>query len=196
VTRPLAPRPRPRQRGRSSAQAKNEVDLSARVLALPHTPRGKVEAQMSPRSPHALDGAGLDELRGEWRRLYHSEPPRLSRDLLVRGISYRIQELEHGGLGKATRRKLKTLARMFRTEGRVAPDPGLSLKPGARLVREWHGRTHAVTVTEDGFEYAGASYPSLTKVAKAITGAHWSGPRFFGLVRAGAAHPSDKNHNG
>ena len=61
------------------------------------------------------------------------------------------------------------------------------LKPGARLVREWHGRTHTVTVTEDGFEYAGASYSSLTKIAKKITGAHWSGPRFFGLVRGGQA---------
>ena len=128
----------------------------------------------------------LDELRREWRRLYRSEPPRISRDLLIRGIGYRLQEIQHGGLGKSTRRKLKTLAKMFRTTGRVAPDPGLSLKPGARLVREWHGRTHTVTVTEDGFEYAGMSYPSLTKVAKKITGAHWSGPRFFGLVRAGA----------
>jgi Protein of unknown function (DUF2924) len=75
---------------------------------------------------------------------------------------------------------------MFQTTGRVAPDPGLSLKPGARLVREWHGRTHAVTVTDDGFQYADMSYPSLTKVARKITGAHWSGPRFFGLVGAGA----------
>jgi hypothetical protein len=129
-------------------------------------------------------GASLDDLRGEWRRLYRCEPPRISRDLLIRGIAYRRQELKHGGgLGKATRRKLKTLAKMFRTTGRVGPDPGLSLKPGARLVREWHGRTHTVTVTEDGFEYAGVSYPSLTKVARKITGAHWSGPRFFGLVR-------------
>ena len=138
----------------------------------------------------------LDELRREWRRLYHSEPPRISRDLLVRGIGYRLQEIEHGGLGKATRRKLKTLAKILRTTGRVAPDPGLSLKPGARLVREWHGRTHTVTVTEDGFEYAGTSYPSLTKIAKKITGAHWSGPRFFGLVRAGAPRPSDGDDNG
>jgi hypothetical protein len=125
----------------------------------------------------------LDELRQEWRRLFYCEPPRLSRDLLVRGIGYRLQELQHGGLGKATRRKLKTLAKMFRTEGRVAPDPGLSLKPGARLLREWHGRTHTVTVTEEGFDYAGVTYPSLTKIAKKITGTHWSGPRFFGLVR-------------
>jgi hypothetical protein len=134
----------------------------------------------------ALESASLDMLRREWRRLYRCEPPRISRDLLLRGIAYRRQELAHGGLGKTTRRKLKTLAKMFRTTGRVSPDPGLTLKPGARLVREWHGRTHTVMVTEHGFEYAGASYPSLTKVAKKITGAHWSGPRFFGLVRAGA----------
>ena len=133
-----------------------------------------------------LEDASLNELRCEWRRLYCSEPPRISRDLLIRGISYRLQEIEHGGLGKSTRRKLKTLAKMFETTGRVAPDPGLSLKPGARLVREWHGRTHTVTVTEDGFEYAGTNYPSLTKVAKKVTGAHWSGPRFFGLKRTGA----------
>lgn len=144
----------------------------------------------------ALEGLSLDELRREWRRLYHSEPPRISRDLLRRGIGYRLQEIQHGGLGKATRRKLKTLAKMFRTEGRVAPNPGLSLKPGARLVREWHGRTHTVTVTEDGFEYADRSYPSLTKVAKKITGAHWSGPRFFGLKPANATRPSNGGDNG
>ena len=135
----------------------------------------------------------LDELRREWRRLHNCEPPRLSRDLLARRIGYRLQELQHGGLNKSTRRKLKTLAKMFRTEGRVAPDPGLSLKPGARLVREWHGRTHTVTVREDGFEYAGLTYLSLTKIAKKITGTHWSGPRFFGLMRSGASHNGGDN---
>ena len=63
--------------------------------------------------------------------------------------------------------------------------PSLSLKPGARLVREWRGRIHTVTVTEDGFEYTGTSYPSLTKIANKITGGHWSGPRFFGLAASG-----------
>ena len=115
---------------------------------------------------------------------------------MIRGGGYRLQEIQHGRLGKSTRRKLKTLAKMFRTEGRVAPDPGLSLKQGARLVREWHGRTHTVTVTEDGFEYGGTTYPSLTKIAKKITGAHWSGPRFFGLVRAIALQQRDGGDNG
>jgi hypothetical protein len=150
----------------------------------------------SPRSPRALDDASLDELRREWRRLYRSETPKLSRDLLTRGIGYRLQEIRHGGLGKSTRRKLKTLAKMFRTEGRVVPDPGLSLKPGARRGREGHGRTHTVTVTEDGSEYAGTAYPSLTKIAKKITGAHWSGLRFFGLVRLAPQYRRDGGDNG
>src|ERR1035437_2815955 len=140
--------------------------------------------------PVGRDGARLAELRREWHRLHHSEPPRISRDLLVRAIGYRLQELEHGGLGKTTRRKLKTLAKLFRTTGRIGPGPVLSLKPGARLVREWHGRPPTVTVTEDGFGYAGTSYPSLTKIAKKITGAHWSGPRFFGLLVTGKERPS------
>ena len=178
MTRSLPPRPRRlRRRGPSSAQSEQEE-------------------RASPAPPAAPDGADLEELRRKWQRLYCSEPPRLSRDLLIRGIGYRLQEIQHGGLGKSTRRKLKTLAKMFQATGRVSPDPGLSLKPGARLVREWHGRTHTVTVTEDGFEYAGVSYPSLTKVAKKITGAHWSGPRFFGLKPTAAPRPSNGRDHG
>ena len=61
-------------------------------------------------------------------------------------------------------------------------------------MREWHGRAHSVTITEDGFEYAGANYPSLSKIAKKITGAHWSGPRFFGLPGTGEGRPSGKSN--
>jgi len=157
-----------------------------------NTPNSAPE-RLSPGSEGNLARASLDALRREWRRLYRCEPPRISRDLLLRGIVYRRQELAHGGLGKTTCRKLKTLAKMFRTTGRVAPDLGLALKPGARLVREWHGRTHTVTVTEEGFEYAGTSYASLTKIAKKITGAHWSGPRFFGLLRANNSEKATGN---
>ena len=167
----------------------------------PSRAHGDKPANTKRRSPPpaqlaAPEAADLNELRCEWRRLYCREPPRFSRDLLIRGISYRLQEIEHGGLNKSTRRKLKTLAKMFETTGRVAPDPGLSLKPGARLVREWHGRTHTVTVTEDGFESAGVSYPSLTKIAEKITGAHWSGPRFFGLKRTGALRSGNGDGHG
>ena len=55
------------------------------------------------------------------------------------------------------------------------------LRPGTRLVREWNGRTHVVDVSEDGFAFDGKTYRSLSAIAKRITGAHWSGPRFFGL---------------
>jgi hypothetical protein len=140
-----------------------------------------------------LERANLEELRREWRRLYCSEPPRVSRDLLIRRIGYRRQEIQQGGLGKSTRRKLKMLVKMFKTTGRVAPDPGLSLKLGARLIREC--RTHTVTVTEEGFEYAGVSYSSLTTIAKEITGAHWSGPRFFGLKAAKGTRPGHGDDN-
>jgi Protein of unknown function (DUF2924) len=92
-----------------------------------------------------LRSLGLEELRREWRRLNHGEPPRISLDLLVLALGYRLQEIAHGGLGKATRRKLQTMAKALQTTGRVGPAPSLSLKPGARLVREWRGRTHTVT---------------------------------------------------
>jgi hypothetical protein len=126
------------------------------------------------------------QLREEWRRLYRGQPPRLSRDLLIRSIAYRLQEIAYGGLSKATQRKLDALARELERKGTIAVTSDLSLRPGARLVREWRGRTHTVVVTEDGFEYGNKVFPSLTKIAHSITGAHWSGPRFFGLIRRDA----------
>jgi hypothetical protein len=134
------------------------------------------------------------QLRTEWRRLYRNHPPRLSRDLLVRTIAYRLQELAYGGLSKATQRKLIALTNELQTNGGIAPDPGPRVRPGARLVREWRGRTHTVVVTEDGFEYVGKIYSSLSKIAQAITGAHWSGPRFFGLNRSEAIAAVQPQH--
>jgi hypothetical protein len=131
----------------------------------------------------ALPALSPAELRSEWRRLYRSQPPRLSRDLLIRAIAYRIQELRYGGLSKTIRRKLATLVTAPQSEGEIAPEPVQKISRGARLVREWNGRTHTVTVQEEGFTYGGRSYRSLTAIACEITGAHWSGPRFFGLAR-------------
>ena len=99
-----------------------------------------------------------------------------------------MQELAYGGLSKATQRKLAVLSKELKLKGRVVVTPDLSLRPGARLVREWRGRTHTVVMTENGFEYVGEVFPSLTKIARAITGAHWSGPRFFGLIRKRASN--------
>ena len=154
-----------------------------------------VNARAIERELDRIRSLDIEQLRGEWRRLYHSNAPKISRDLFVLALGYRFQEIEHGGLGKSTRRKLQTVAKALRKTGRVGPMPSLSLKPGVRLVREWRGRTYAVTVTENGFEYSGTSYPSLTKIAKKITGAHWSGPRFFGLPAQSAQRPNQESRD-
>ena len=128
-----------------------------------------------------LEGLGRTELREEWRRLYRSPAPSLSRDLLVRALAYRMQEMAQGGLPRATLRKLSPSGTKATEEDGAAGSRRveLDLRPGSRLVREWHGRTHTVVVTAGGFEYAGANYRSLSQIARLITGARWSGPRFF-----------------
>ena len=130
-----------------------------------------------------LPNLGSADLRQEWRRLFRIEPPRLSRDIIMRAIAYRLQEIVHGGLSKAMQRRLAALASEFGIEGRVAALPPPKIKPGARLVREWQGRTYTVNVVESGFTFEGKTYRSLTSIAFEITGAHWSGPRFFGLTK-------------
>ncbi len=89
-----------------------------------------------------------------------------------------------GGLSAAAKRKLRDFAEQLETGDGTAFDPGIVLKPGAKLLREWGGDTYVVIALEDGFEFEGRRYRSLTKIARVITGAHWSGPRFFGLKRA------------
>jgi hypothetical protein len=141
-----------------------------------------------------LETMNTAALQVEWRRLFRSQPPSLSRDLLMRAIGYRYQEIACGGLGKAAARRLRTIADAAeaapadKAASSAGDDrPGTSrpvLMPGVRLVREWHGRTHSVTVTDAGFDYAGRSYRSLTEIAREITGTHWSGPRFFGICGA------------
>ena len=137
-----------------------------------------------------LQKMDLASLRQTWRRWYQTPPPRRrSRDLLIRGIAYRIQEKAHGGLSRSTQRRLRTLARAFAGSGRVAADTGPGLRPGTRLVREWRDQSYVVTVTEGGFEYGGQTHASLTAIARQITGAHRSGPRFFGLQTARKTAP-------
>jgi hypothetical protein len=133
----------------------------------------------------ALDGLSTHDLRIAWRRLHRDKPPRcMSRDLMIRAIAYKVQERTRGGLAPAARRRLRAVVGEIQTKGPGAFDPGIVLKPGARLVREWGGHMHTVIVHEDGFDYDGERYGSLTKIASRITGAHWSGPRFFGIRKA------------
>jgi hypothetical protein len=97
------------------------------------------------------------------------------------GIIYQLQERAYGGLSTATARKLEQAGADSLSRGSVTPAPPISLRPGTRLVREWHGVTHMVLIHADGIEWRGQRYHSLSLVARKITGARWSGPRFFGL---------------
>jgi hypothetical protein len=136
------------------------------------------------------------ELRGEWQRLHRMPPPmRLSGDLLVRGITYKLQERAYGGLSIATARKLEQAAADSLSRGSVTPAPPISLRPGTRLVREWRGVTHIVLIHADGIEWRGQRYNSLSRVARKITGARWSGPRFFGLRRQQSDTTSSAREN-
>lgn len=139
----------------------------------------------------ALAAMDLAELQALWPRLHGAAAPRLSPELMRLALAYRLQERAHGGLTGKTARRLRTLQETLRTGGTVAVETGVRLKPGATLVREWHGRTHAVTVVEDGFRYRDQRYRSLSAIAREITGARWSGPRFFGLRRETGSRDDD-----
>jgi len=89
-------------------------------------------------------------------------------------------------LSRALQRRLQTLSAEFEN-GAACSDSGIILKTGTTLLRQWRGHTHTVLVGEDGFEYEGRRYRSLSVIAERITGAHWSGPRFFGLTRRAGA---------
>jgi hypothetical protein len=123
------------------------------------------------------------ELRSEWRQLHGMQPPKsLSRDLLLRGITYKIQERAFGGLSKSALRRIAATTPVT-SPGATRKVATAHVKPGTRLVREWNGQTHTVLVHADGVEWRGKRYRSLSVVAREITRAHWSGPRFFGLKR-------------
>ena len=132
-----------------------------------------------------LPTMSAQELRVAWRGLRCGDPTAgSSRDLTIREIAYKMQERAHGGLTPAIKRRRRALAGEMETNGAGALAPAILLKPGTRLLREWQGRMHTVIVLDDGFEYDGERHHSLTQIARRITGAHWSGPRFFGLGKA------------
>jgi hypothetical protein len=133
----------------------------------------------------ALPGMPIGELKALWRDFNESEPPPFNRAFLVKRLAYQIQELSLGGLEKETEKRLERLAK--EEEGATAEKRPSSnqLLLGTRLVREWRGVEHCCTVLNDGFEYQGRRFKSLSAVANHITGTRWNGKVFFGLKKQG-----------
>ena len=124
----------------------------------------------------ALNGLDLEGLRAVWRSRFGPPPGLRSVELLRLALAWRLQAEVHGGLDA-------DLRRLLRNRGPVAAE-GLNLGVGARLRREWQGRTVEVVVAEDGLHCDGQVYRSLSAVATAIAGSRWNGPRFFGMRRS------------
>ena len=136
--------------------------------------------------------ADLDNpaLRQHWRELYGSHPPaRMSRELLIQAIAYRIQERMFGGLSRGARTRLAAAQEAAAGARPSRAKTQHQVKPGTRFLREWQGRTHEVTATTDGrFFFRDSTYRSLSEIAREITGTRWSGPAFFGLKQASGKH--------
>ena len=134
----------------------------------------------------ALDVLDRDECIGAWRKQFGGEPPKyVSVQFMRRALAYEAQVKTHGGHSPAVRRALERFLKDGRKPNGKArsarPASFLTLRPGTHLVREWNGRSYQVEVLESGFQMDGKQYRSLSVVARKITGAHWPGPRFFGL---------------
>jgi len=120
----------------------------------------------------ALESMSRAELRAAWKQQLHTIPPNVSAGLLRLALAHHLQSKVTGGITKAMERKLQEIA-----DGAAAT----RVTPGTRLVREWRGKVHVVTLTEDGrYCWQGREWTSLSMVARAITGTQWSGPAFFG----------------
>ena len=122
-------------------------------------------------------------LKIRWRELFAAEPPPYNRRFLESRLAYRIQELAYGGLKPETVKRLQALGEQLDGGNIVVRRTRVDDRPiaGTRLIREWQGVEHCVTVLADGYEYQGRPYKSLSAVARAITGTRWNGWVFFGL---------------
>jgi len=134
----------------------------------------------------AFEALDRDACIAAWRKQFGQEPPKfVSVQFMRRALAYEAQVKARGGHSPAVRRALeRSLKDDRKPNGKVRPAlpaSSVALRPGTHLVREWNGRSYQVEVLEDGFRMDGKQYRSLSSIARKITGAHWSGPRFFGL---------------
>ena len=136
---------------------------------------------------HMLEDAAYDltklkreELTRAWKEHLHSDPPlRLRKEVMASLLAYRIQVREQGDLSQAARRRLKEFIEQL--DGKQGAGSSVTCKAGTRLVRSWKGELHGVTGLDEGFEYRGNRFATLSGIAREITGTRWSGPVFFGL---------------
>ena len=137
----------------------------------------------SPARLAALKTTPTADLKTQWRDLFGTEPPPFNRRYLESRLAYRIQELAYGGLQPETLKRLRALGEQLDGGDKAKRSIRADVRPiaGTRLIREWQGVEHVVTVTTDGFEWQGRPYKSLSAIARAITGTRWNGWVFFGL---------------
>ena len=128
------------------------------------------------------------QVRVEWLRTFSTPAPKLGHRLLAFAVAYRLQEKASGGLPSKQIREIDGMIGRLEKGEEIKTVVAPTLRPGTQLVREWHGSTHRVMILDDAYLYRDERYGSLSEIARKITGAHWSGPRFFGLAKSvGAA---------
>ncbi len=135
----------------------------------------------------ALKTTPTPQLKEQWRQLFEGEPPAFNRRYLESRLAYRIQELAYGGLKPDTVRRLEKLGEELdggRVDVRKRPANDRPIS-GTRLIRDYQGVEHCVTVRDNDYEYQGRPYKSLSAIARAITGTQWNGVVFFGLRSSG-----------
>ncbi len=165
--------------------------------------KGSQESRKGSRARHSvlrqlatLETMSLEQLHEKWRDLYGGEPPRYRRRFLLKRLAYRIQELFYGGLSEAAKAHLRQAAQgdpVARVDRRISGNPQnkADILPGTRFVRIWKDRRYEVLAHENGFEYDGRIFRSLSAVSREITGTRWNGRLFFGLKKgddAGGRH--------
>lgn len=151
---------------------------------------GDFVVQQAPLNLEEICRIGLVSF-GRTKGIFDETPPGIRREILIPFLSYRIQENAYGGLKPSVRTELRRIA-----ESLKANPSGLRgrsrIKPGSRILRRWRGEMHEVIAEESGFKYRGASYQSLSQIARRVTGTRWSGPAFFGLktTKSNGCHDS------
>jgi hypothetical protein len=129
-----------------------------------------------------LSQSRILQLRQRWRQLFRTDPPvAFGPDLLRRSIAQKLQEQAFGGIAPSVQLEIERIIRLLEGKPNARIELPRRIKTGAILVRGWKGKTHRVTILDDGYAYDGKNYNNLSEIARRITGTRWNGPRFFGL---------------